>query len=77
MDTDPYTDTEAIYRAVVGEGLAPPDENETEINGHSQYIIHDNVVGRGLAPAVRYCNFAECFSTTLVGRDVSTRRKIR
>ena len=32
-------DTEAVYRAVVGEGLAPPEENETGINGFAQYII--------------------------------------
>ena len=50
-------DTEAIYLEVVGEGLAPPEENETEINGFTQYKLYDNFVGRGLAPAVRYCKF--------------------
>ena len=30
---------------LVGEGLAPPEENETEIDGYSQYIIYDNTVG--------------------------------
>ena len=39
------TDTEAVYREVVGEGLAPPEENETKINGYSQYIIYNNTVG--------------------------------
>ena len=37
--------------------LAPPDENEMGINGYFQYKLYDNVVGRGLAPAVRYRNF--------------------
>ena len=41
------TDTEAVYLEVVGEGLAPPDENETGINGFARYKIYDNVVGRG------------------------------
>ena len=29
------------------ETSAPPEENETGIDGYSQYIIYDNVVGRG------------------------------
>ena len=27
------------------ETSAPPEENETELNGYSQYIIYDNIVG--------------------------------
>ena len=42
------TDTEAVYREVVGEGLAPPEENETGINGFTQYKLYDNFVGRDL-----------------------------
>ena len=34
------------------ETSAPPEENETEINGFAQYKLYDNFVGRGLAPAV-------------------------
>ena len=42
------SDTEAVYREVVGEGLAPPEENETRKNGYARYKIYDNVVGRCL-----------------------------
>ena len=42
------TDTEAIYREVVGEGFTPPEENETRKNGYARYKIYDNVVGRCL-----------------------------
>ena len=27
------------------ETFTPPEENETKINGYSQYIIYDNTVG--------------------------------
>ena len=40
------------------ETSAPPDENETGINGFAQYKLYDNSVGRGLAPAVRYGKLA-------------------
>ena len=42
------SDTEAVYREVVGEGLAPPEENETGMNGFTQYKLYDNFVGRDL-----------------------------
>ena len=28
----------------VGEGFTPPEENETKINGYSQYKLYDNTV---------------------------------
>ena len=50
--------------------LAPPEENETEIDGYSRYRIYDNVVGRGLAPAVRYRKFVKDYSAMFVGDGV-------
>ena len=49
------------YSANLCRGRRPrqPEENATEINGYSRYIIYDNFVGRGLAPAVKYKNFVK------------------
>ena len=45
------TDTEAVYREVVGEGFTPPEENETGKNGRVGLPLGEEGRGRDVPSA--------------------------